>query len=35
MKKNNKLNFKKPIISIDFGNNESDLRYIRGCDLVL
>ena len=32
MKKNNKLNIKKTIISIDIGNNKCELRYIRGCD---
>ena len=36
MKKINKLNLKKKdILSIDIGNNKSELRYIRGCDLVL
>ena len=32
MKKNNKRNPYKNIISIDIGNNKCELRYIRGCD---
>ena len=33
VKKNNKINIKNPIISIDIGKNKCELRFIRGCDL--